>query len=138
MNTTNFRKMYTPEEIKAIAGGGGAGGLTYETVDLGNIDTSTGTFDLMPEASKEKIINILKNKKLLNVKIIINNYFLYGSPNVLCEDSVYGCMLLGTNNTIILTINGNSSLDLNISLDISLNKFIVANTNYTLELGYDN
>ena len=23
MNTTNFRKMYTPEEIKAIAGGGG-------------------------------------------------------------------------------------------------------------------
>lgn len=25
MNTTNFRKMYTPEEIKAIAGGGGGG-----------------------------------------------------------------------------------------------------------------
>ena len=39
-------------------GSGGSGGLTYETVNLGNIDTSTGTFDLIPEASKEKIINI--------------------------------------------------------------------------------
>lgn len=119
-------------------GTGGSGGLTYESVNLGNIDTSTGTFDLMPEASKEKIINILKNKKLLNVKIIINNYFLYGTPNVLREDDVYGCMLFGSNNTIILSITGNSSLDLNVSLDLTLNKFIVANTNYTLELGYDN
>ena len=59
-------------------GSGGSGGLTYESVNLGNIDTSTGTFDLMPEASKEKIINIIlisiicKVFRILFVDVFIN------------------------------------------------------------------
>ena len=34
MNTTNFRKMYTPEEIKAIAGGGGGGKLYQHAIEF--------------------------------------------------------------------------------------------------------
>ena len=40
MNTTNFRKMYTPEEIKAIAGGGGAGLEVIEITDVPTTSTS--------------------------------------------------------------------------------------------------
>lgn len=39
MNATNFRKMYTPEEIKAIAGGGGGGKLYLHVI---NFFRSTG------------------------------------------------------------------------------------------------
>ena len=119
------------------SGTGGSGGLTYETVDLGNIDTSTGTFDLIPEASKEKIINILKNKKFINLKLKVNNTYIFGSPVLVCQENTYSCMLFNLDK-IALTINGASALDLMISLDLSLNQLIVANTNYTLELGYDN
>lgn len=40
MNTTTFRKMYTPEEIKAIAGGGGAGLEVIEITDVSSTATS--------------------------------------------------------------------------------------------------
>jgi len=40
MNTTTFRKMYTPEEIKAIAGGGGAGLEVIEITDVSETSTS--------------------------------------------------------------------------------------------------
>ena len=40
MNQTNFRKMYTPEEIKAIAGGGGAGLEVIEITDVASTATS--------------------------------------------------------------------------------------------------
>ena len=40
MNQTTFRKMYTPEEIKAIAGGGGAGLGVIEITDVASTATS--------------------------------------------------------------------------------------------------
>ena len=40
MNQTTFRKMYTPEEIKAIAGGGGAGLEVIEITDVPTTSTS--------------------------------------------------------------------------------------------------
>ena len=116
---------------------GGSGGLTYESVNLGNIDTSTGTFDTVPEASKEKIINIFKNKKFINLKIKVNNTFLFGSPVLICQANTYACMLFNLDK-IALSIGGASALDLMISIDLTLDQFIVPNTNYTLELGYDN
>ena len=119
------------------SGSGGSGGLTYETVNLGNIDASTGTFDTVPEASKEKIINIFKNKKFINLKIKVNDIFLFGSPVLICQGNTYACMLFNLDK-IALTINGASALDLMISLDLTLDQLIVANTNYILELGYDN
>ena len=42
MNTTNFRKMYTPEEIKAIAGGGGAG---LEVIEITDVSATSGTLN---------------------------------------------------------------------------------------------
>lgn len=46
MNTTTFRKMYTPEEIKAIAGGGGAG---LEVIEITGV-SSTSTSGTLNEA----------------------------------------------------------------------------------------
>ena len=42
MNTTNFRKMYTPDESKAIAGGGGAG---LEVIEITDVSATSGTLN---------------------------------------------------------------------------------------------
>lgn len=42
MNQTTFRKMYTPEEIKAIAGGGGAG---LEVIEITDVSATSGTLN---------------------------------------------------------------------------------------------
>ena len=60
-------------DLTEVIESGGSGGLTYETVDLGYIDTSTGSFDTVPEASKEKIVNILKSKKIIYISKV---YFI--------------------------------------------------------------
>lgn len=118
-------------------GTGGSGGLTYETVDLGNINTSTGAFDTVSEASKEKIINIFKNKKLVYLRIIVNNYFISGSPKFSHDPTFYTCLLFDSDKTM-LTLQGSKTSNLRISLELTLSVFIVANANYTLVLGYDN
>ena len=42
MNEKTFRKMYTPEEIKAIAGGGGAG---LEVIEITDVSATSGTLN---------------------------------------------------------------------------------------------
>ena len=45
-------------DLTEVIESGGSGGLTYETVDLGYIDTGTTSFDTAPAASKEKIVKM--------------------------------------------------------------------------------
>ena len=51
--------------------------------------------------------------------------------------SQYNSILYG-GDKIILSILGTNNLDLMVSIDQTLTDFIIANTNYTLEIGYDN
>lgn len=118
-------------------GSGGSGGLTYETINLGYIDTGTASFDTAPEASKEKIVNILQNKKIIYIGVKVNNKYISGCPFMNVAGSQYKGILYGENK-ILLSINGTNTIDLMISIDQTLTDFIIANTNYTLEIGYDN
>ena len=118
------------------SGTGGSGGLTYESINLGYIDTGTASFDTAPEASKEKIVNILQNKKIIYISVKVNDKYMSGCPIMKVSGSAYNGILYG--DKILLTINGTNTIDLMISIDQSLTDLIVADTNYTLEIGYDN
>lgn len=119
------------------SGSGGSGGLTYESINLGYIDTGTASFDTAPEASKEKIVNILQNKKIIYMGVKVNDKCISGCPFMSVAGSQYKSFLF-KGNTIALSINGTNTTDLMISIDQTLTDFIIANTNYTLEIGYDN
>ena len=118
-------------------GSGGSGGLTYESVNLGYIDTGTASFDTIPEASKEKIVNILQNKKIIYICVKVNNKYISGCPFMSIAGSQYNSILY-SGNTIAFTMLGTNNLDLMVSIDQTLTDIIIANTNYTLEIGYDN
>lgn len=118
-------------------GSGGSGGLTYESINLGYIDTGTASFDTAPAASKEKIVNILQNKKIIYISLKVNDKSLSGCPINIVSGSQFNCKLYSVN-VVALSIHGTNTIDLMISIDQSLTDLIVANTNYTLELGYDN
>ena len=118
-------------------GSGGSGGLTYETVDLGYIDTGTVSFDTAPAASKEKIVNILQNKKIIYISVKVNNKYISGCPFISVAGSQFNSILY-SGNTIAFTMLGTNINDLMISIDQTLTDLIVANTNYTLEIAYDN
>ena len=119
------------------SGSGGSGGLIYESINLGYIDTGTASFDTAPEASKEKIVNILQNKKIIYISVKVNDKYMSGCPIMNVADSQYNGILYG-GDKILLSIHGTNTIDLMISIDQSLTDLIVANTNYTLEIGYDN
>lgn len=113
------------------------GGITCEDIDLGFIDDSTHTFDLVTEENKEKVFNIMANKKLIWVKLKVNNIFISGSANCVYDGSIYVLSLLqGTQNTFYC--GGSSSLTLMFSIDEALTDFTIPNANYTLTLGYEN
>lgn len=116
---------------------GGSGGLTYESINLGYIDTGTVSFDTAPAASKEKIVNILQNKKIIHISLKVNDKSLSGCPSIIVSGSQFNCILY-SGNVIALSILGTNTTDLMVSIDQTLTDLIVANTNYTLEIAYDN
>ena len=124
-------------DLTEVIESGGSGGLTYESINLGYIDTGTASFDTVPEASKEKIVNILQNKKIIYISVKVNDKYISGCPFMSVAGSQYKGILYGVN-TIIISINGTNTIDLMISIDQNLTDIIIANTNYTLVLGYDN
>ena len=102
-------------DLTEVIESGGSGGLTYESINLGHIDTGTASFDTAPEASKEKIVNILQNKKIIRISLKVNNKSLSGCPII----NVYGSQfnsILYSGNTIAFTMLGTNINDLMISI----------------------
>ena len=124
-------------DLTEVIESGGSGGLTYESINLGYIDTGTASFDTAPDASKEKIINILQNKKIIHISLKVNYKSLSGCPIIIVSGSQFNCSLY-SGNVIALTMLGTNINDLMISIDQTLTDLIIANTNYTLEIAYDN
>ena len=124
-------------DLTEVIESGGSGGLTYESINLGYIDTGTSSFDTVPDASKEKIVNILQNKKIIYMKLGANTTYISGPVNMTVNGSQFGCAMF-SGNVIWLSINGTNTLDLMISIDQSLSDIFIASTNYTLEIAYDN
>ncbi|MDY4215317.1 MAG: hypothetical protein SOX53_03810 [Candidatus Onthovivens sp.] len=120
------------------AGSAGSGGLTYESVNLGNIDTSTGTFDLIPLTEQAKIFNLLSEKKIINMCIKVNNIiYRSGATTIIVSE---GIELASTNlgNSAVFSISAGGLNAVTASIRLEDSYLIVANANYTLELGYDN
>ena len=67
-------------DLTEVIESGGSGGLTYESINLGYIDTGTASFDTAPAASKEKIVNILQNKKIIYISVKVNDKYMSTSP----------------------------------------------------------
>lgn len=124
-------------DLTEVIESGGSGGLTYESINLGYIDTGTTSFDTAPQASKEKIVNILQNKKIIHISLKVNDKSLSGCPINIVSSSQFNCSLY-SGNVIALTMLGTNINDLMISIDQTLTDLIISNTNYTLEIGYDN
>lgn len=124
-------------DLTEVIESGGSGGLTYESINLGYIDTGTASFDTAPDASKEKIVNILQNKKIIHISLKVNYKSLSGCPIIIVSGSQFNCSLY-SGNVIALTTLGTNINDLMISIDQTLTDLIIANTNYTLEIAYDN
>ena len=124
-------------DLTEVIESGGSGGLTFESINLGYIDTGTASFDTAPDASKEKIVNILQNKKIIYMKLSVNTTYISGSVSMSVIGSQFYCGMYAGNDSR-LTIIGTNTLDLMISIDQTLTDLIIANTNYTLEIAYDN
>ena len=119
-------------------GSGGSGGLTYETVNLGNMDTSTGTFDLIPLTEQEKIFNLLSEKKIINMCIKVNDTIYRSGATVIIVPQGIDFASTNLGNSAVFSISAAGLNAVTASIRLEDSYLIVANANYTLELGYDN
>ena len=125
-------------DLTEVIEAGGSGGLTYESVNLGNIDTSTGTFDLIPSTEQAKIFNLLSEKKIINMCIKVNDtIYRSGATAIILPQGIdFASTNLGNSAVFSISATGANAVTASIRLEDSY--LIVANANYTLELGYDN
>ena len=119
-------------------GSGGSGRLTYETVNLGNIDDSTGTFDLIPLTEQAKIFNLLSEKKIINMCIKVNKIIYRSAATTIIKSQGIAVASSNAGNSATFSISAAGVNAVTASIRLEDSYLIVANANYTLELGYDN
>lgn len=125
-------------DLTEVIEAGGSGVLTYESINLGNIDTSTGTFDFIPLTEQAKIYNLLSEKIIINMCLKVNDIvYRSGASIVIMSQGIeFGSSNTGNSPAFSISAAGLNAVTASIRLEDSY--LIVANANYTLELGYDN